>query len=221
MYKLSLENNYLKINPKQCPYCGKLCKNRNSFTQHTRLCSQNPTRQMSNLKNQDWAKGLTKETDERIYKQSKSEKAFFENHNGHFKGKKHSKETKDKISISRKKYLQKNPNKVPYLVNHSSKTSYPEQYFIELFKSENIDLDYHLQVSKYELDFYNLNKMIDVEIDGEQHYVDERIVKSDVERTNYLQSLGWKIFRVRWSEYQKASSNEKLEIINKIKELIT
>ena len=31
-----------------------------------------------------------------------------------------------------------------------------------------------------------INKMVDVEIDDEQHYQDTRIVNSDIERTNYL-----------------------------------
>ena len=42
----------------------------------------------------------------------------------------HSNETKEKISISRKKYLSEHPDQVPYLLNHYSKgESYPEKYF--------------------------------------------------------------------------------------------
>lgn len=48
-----------------------------------------------------------------------------------------SEETKNKISKSRKKYLIENPDKVPYLLNHSSKgPSYPESYFEKIFKDK-------------------------------------------------------------------------------------
>jgi predicted DNA-binding protein YlxM (UPF0122 family) len=44
---------------------------------------------------------------------------------------KHSEETKQKISESRTRYLRENPDKVPYLINHSSKKSYPEKLFYQ------------------------------------------------------------------------------------------
>ena len=49
-----------------------------------------------------------------------------------------SEEQKQKISKSRKKYLEEHPDQVPYLLNHSSEISAPEQYFITLFENENI-----------------------------------------------------------------------------------
>lgn len=44
---------------------------------------------------------------------------------------------------------------------------------------------------------------IDLEIDGDQHHLDPRIVESDERRNAYLTGLGWKIIRIRWSDYQK------------------
>lgn len=105
-------------------------------------------------------------------------------------GRKHTEEEKQKISKSRKAYLSANPDKVPYLLNHSSKESFPETYFKELFVAEGIFLEYHHQISKYELDFCDVEKKIDIEIDGEQHYVDSRIKQSDIDRTAYLEGLG-------------------------------
>lgn len=209
-----------------CKFCGKECKNTRSLIQHEMRCKNNKDRiaAVNNFNNYQkingpWNKGLTKETDDRVLLQSTSLKKYYENHQGSFSGKKHTTETKEKISKSMKKYLSENPDKVPYLLNHSSKMSYPEQYFIDIFKSENIPLDYHLQVSKYELDFYNQNYMIDVEIDGEQHYLDKRIFNSDRERDKYLSSLGWTTYRIRWSEYKKLCLNERKVIINDIKSL--
>src|SRR3546814_4629172 len=52
----------------------------------------------------------------------------------------------------------------------------------------------------YSLDFAIIPSKIDLEIDGEQHYVDQRIVDSDKRRTEYLESLGWKTIRVTSEE---------------------
>lgn len=134
---------------------------------------------------------------------------------------KHSEKTKQKLSIYRKKYLKEHPEKAPYLLNHYSHgDSYPETYFKEVFEKENIPLQFHKQIGLYELDFYNETIKLDIEIDGEQHYVDKRIVESDIKRTNYLVSLGWRVYRIRWSEYQKLSFEKRKQIIQEIRDII-
>lgn len=133
---------------------------------------------------------------------------------------KHTEETKKKISDHRRSYLEENPDKVPYLLNHYSKgPSYPEQYFQTLFENEGIVLDRYYRIGIYELDFAHLPGKIDIEIDGEQHYADPRIVESDIRRDEFMKSNGWKVMRIRWSEYQKLSRNEKEQVINNIKGL--
>lgn len=132
--------------------------------------------------------------------------------------KKHTEETKKKLSEIRKKYLKENPHMVPYLLNHYSKgLSFAEEYFLEVFKNEKLDLEHHLQISLYQLDFYNLEKKLYVEIDGEQHYVDDRIVESDKKRTEFLENLGWKSKRIRWSHYKKLPFEEKQKMVYEIK----
>jgi very-short-patch-repair endonuclease len=69
----------------------------------------------------------------------------------------------------------------------------------------------------YELDFCIVDKKIDIEIDGEQHYVDERIEKSDINRNKFLEKLGWTIIRIRWRDYQRLSSDEKRNYIVELK----
>ncbi len=134
---------------------------------------------------------------------------------------KHTEDTKKKISEKRKKFLQENPDKIPYKLNHYSKgDSYPEQYFKEVFEKENIPLKFHLPVGLYELDFYNEEYKIDVEIDGEQHYADKRIVESDVRRTNFLTSQGWRVYRIRWAEYQKLSHEDKCKVVDEVRKLM-
>jgi very-short-patch-repair endonuclease len=133
---------------------------------------------------------------------------------------KHSEETKKKISEIRKKYLQENPDKVPYKLNHSSKESYPEKYFTEVFKNEGIKVTKSFHIELYELDFCILDKKIDIEVDGSQHYYDEKIVESDKRRNKFLEDDGWDIIRINWSEYQKFSFDDKKDYIYKLKSYI-
>ena len=208
-----------------CQFCGKECKNKNSLCNHERLCNQNPNKQIINsiegFNNKGrvaWNKGLTKENNSSVKQQSETLKKKYESGeaNPFFKGKIHSEETKNKISLSMQKYLEQNPNRVPYILNHSSKESYPETYFKELFLKENIQYIYHFRVNKYELDFAVPSLNLDIEIDGDQHYLDNKIIDSDVRRDKYLSDLGWKVFRIKWSSW-KASNEYKQDTLNKLK----
>lgn len=134
-------------------------------------------------------------------------------------GRKHSEETKHKISESYKQYLKEHPEKVGFIINHSSKQSYPEQYFEKVFLNENIDLKYHKQVGRYELDFYNDDLMKYVEIDGNQHKL-EYMRKHDIERDEYLRDLGWKGIRIDWSYYKSLNIEERKSIIQEIKNFL-
>lgn len=204
-----------------CQYCGKECKNKNSLAQHEIRCKQNPNRIVSpfvkyNKSNKKYKNHFDK-ANKLGYKIQVSENvinACKKLNKGYI-----SESQRNKISESRKKYLNEHPDKIPFKLNHSSKISYPEQYFIELFNNENIPLKYHLQVSRYELDFYNEDLMKYVEIDGEQHY-SESMIEHDKIRTEFLENLGWKGMRIRWSEYQKMNNIDKRNKINEIKNFI-
>lgn len=133
---------------------------------------------------------------------------------------KHSEESKRKISKARIKYLMENPDKVPYLLNHSSKESYPERYFTILFKKEKIEVEKFFRIGLYELDFCILDKKIDIEIDGYQHYSDPKIIESDIKRNEYLEKDGWDIIRINWTVYKKMTFEEKSNYINELKKYI-
>jgi len=116
------------------------------------------------------------------------------------KGKELTQEHKNKISIARKKYLDANPGKIPYLLNHSSKESYPEKLFRESLIRNGIDgWTYNYPVKRYALDFAFVDKKIDIEIDGATHLLQE-VIKKDLIRRNSLERLGWKIIRFTDSE---------------------
>lgn len=94
----------------ECKFCGKLCKNDNSLRNHERLCKMNPERQFISKEHVGgwpkgkpaWNKGLTKETDERVANQSRIIAAKYASGEltGSFTGRKHTQETKDKISAA-------------------------------------------------------------------------------------------------------------------------
>ncbi len=187
---------YCNSNPNrilyECKYCGKGEKSGVILGAHVSNCLENPN--YEEIKKSQREKGRD--------------------------GRPHSEKTKKKISEKRIKYLLDNPDKVPYKVNHSSRESYPEKYFTELFIKENISVEKKFRIGLYELDFCILEKKIDIEIDGCQHYVDKKIVDSDIRRTSFLEKNGWIVLRIRWSEYKKLPFDKKIEYIKILKSKI-
>jgi very-short-patch-repair endonuclease len=120
-------------------------------------------------------------------------------------------ESRLKISIARKKYLLEHPDKVPYKLNHKHKQTYPERYFKKVL--HGFVMQYMPEGTLYCIDFANIDNKIAIEIDGEQHYVDKKMVIHDIKRTKILEELGWRIIRVRWSYFKKLSNEQKREII--------
>ena len=125
--------------------CAQL-RRKNREKQHQRYKNRNSGLLQWNKKRKEgkvvsWNKGLTKDTDERVAKGAKKLKEKYKNkeiENG-FKGHHWNEEDKKRISEQRKKYLSEHPDKVPYLLNHSSNISYPERYFKIVFCIEKID----------------------------------------------------------------------------------
>lgn len=116
---------------------------------------------------------------------------------------------RDKISYSRKKYLEEHPDQVPYKLNHKSKgESYPEKYFREWLEKEDISFEQEYHFGVYSFDFL-INNFIDLEIDGSQHYVDGRIRKSDEKRDKRAKENGFIVYRINWSRYQQLEDKEK------------
>lgn len=179
----------------KCKYCEMLFEDGSKVGGHTSNCKQNPNYEEILMKKR------------RILSKKK--------------GIKLSEEHKKKISKSRKDFLMNNPDKVPYLLNHSRNESYPEKYFENIFDKEglfdtDIGIEKSYRVGLYELDFSIPNKKIDIEIDGDQHYYDSKIVESDDRRNKYLVEQGWDIIRIKWSDYQKMNTDDKRTYINSL-----
>lgn len=198
-----------------CQYCNKECKNKNSLGNHETRCPHNPNRKkfVNGMLGKKGSNQYIKAKDLGLPKPEMSEETRAKISAAGI-GRSPSDATKQILSEKRKKWLEENPDKIPYVVNHSSQKSYPETYFEECFAEivSNKEIQYH--VLRYQLDFANPSKKLYLEIDGEQHYVDKRIVEHDKKRTAKLAELGWHGIRIRWAEFKKLNPDEQKEVVN-------
>lgn len=217
-----------------CKFCGKLCKNLNSLRNHERLCKLNPNRDEHSLavmtENRNkwngtkdnpghsaWNKGLNKETDERVKKYGKSFSEKYKPGSELAKekfGHEMTEDVRKRISDTQKKnYI----GRSRYATAREHRCSYAESYFAERFT----DAVKQLHVDRYFLDFAWPDIKIYIEVDGEQHYVDRRIVEHDKVRTQRLHELGWRLLtRIRWSEFQKLEQTEKENLVFRLLQTI-
>ncbi len=125
-------------------------------------------------------------------------------------------ETRKKLSESRLNYLRNNPDKVPYLLNHSSKKSYPEKLFENALISFGINgYVYNFQNGIYQYDFAFPELKIDVEIDGGTHQT-EKVKAIDKRRDEWSNSQGWKVLRFTAKEVKE----DVVQCINKLRPLL-
>lgn len=123
-----------------------------------------------------------------------------------YKGHKISEETKKKISEGMKKAIREGRAK-GWQSRSRCEHSYPEKWFIEVLKNnfnmiENQDYVCELYFNGFFLDFAWPEKKLCVEIDGNQHYEEDRKAK-DLKKDNLLQKEGWTEVRADWSYITK------------------
>lgn len=113
----------------------------------------------------------------------------------HYKGHSPSQKERQQISKKLKEYYK---NTSIWATQLQKRKSYAEQYFDNCFPE--LKQNYH--VLRYYLDLANPDKKVYLEIDGEQHYNDLKVVEHDKERTKLLEEAGWTLIdRIRWSEF--------------------
>lgn len=128
----------------------------------------------------------------------------------------HSEKTKELISKRRRTFLEENPDKVPYLINHSSKESYPEKIFRNALESSGITgWVQSYQNGIYEYDFAFPSIKLDIEIDGGTHNLD-KVKKIDTRRDEWTTSNGWTVYRFTAKEVKL----DVVKCINKIQEFV-
>lgn len=181
-------------------------------------------RSYQNIPRHGYGKGETKETNSSIAKRAQTLKEGYASGRiipamkgkpGTWIGRKHSEETKKKMSLTHKKQWQ---GKCIWSTQIEKRKSYAEQYFESIF----LDAKRNYHVDRYFLDFAWPEKKIYIEVDGEQHYKDPKIIEHDKIRTEILESLNWKcIKRIRWSAFKKLSNDKKKQTIDSILEQIS
>lgn len=184
-----------------CKYCSRELARPSGLVIHQKACQKNPDRVPGQ---NNYTKGAvcSDETRRKLREAGKRRSPSLE--------------TRAKISRSRIEYLKQNPDKVPYLLNHHSKgESFPESYWRKILADANVRFEQEKQVSIYRLDFA-INETLDLEIDGEQHYLDPRILASNQRRDEELRSLGWKVLRVRWSDFQRMQEADRRAYVDMV-----
>lgn len=185
----------------KCPHCEKEYKKTGIATHIWRIHTEEGKKFSTNngFKNGRviWNKGLTKETDERIKKQSITYTKRIKSGEiiPHQKGKSLSPECKKHLSKKLIIYLQEYPDRVPYIINHSSKMSYPEKIMYDALEMSSIKgWVYKYRNSIYEYDFALPELKIDIEVDGSTHN-SEKVKKIDERRDKFSEKNGWKVLR--------------------------
>lgn len=94
-------------------------------------------------------------------------------------------------------------------------TSYPEKFFIRVLEGNDLDFEINYPVNKkdlgmdnsslYFLDFFFVNKGVDLEIDGRQH---EDRVEHDKIRDAALSSVGIHVYRIKWKRISTPKGKE-------------
>lgn len=128
-----------------------------------------------------------------------------------------SEEAKQKLSKIQKERAAKGLNH-GWMACHSSKKSYPEEFFTKVIENEFNDknYEYNLLFYQYRLDFAWPQKKLCIEIDGSQHQRDEKQKQSDIKKDIKLYENGWKVLRIKWVDmYHKPQ-----EYIKQAKEFI-
>lgn len=85
---------------------------------------------------------------------------------------------------------------------HSSKKSYPEEFFTKVILNDFNDknFEYNFLFYQYKLDFAWPIKKKCIEIDGEQHFKNRSQYESDQRKDQKLLSDGWTVLRIRWKD---------------------
>lgn len=133
-------------------------------------------------------------------------------------GMKHTQATKDKISLSRKIYLKNNPDKHPWKKSIKFK-SVPCEHFKKYLIAEEVSFveEYLIEESdrNFSIDIAFPDKKIAIEINGNQHYDNfGNLKKYYQERHDHIESLGWTIYEIHYSEAfypERVMSNIKLK----------
>jgi len=97
-----------------------------------------------------------------------------------------------------------------------NRRSYPEKFVLKVLENNKILNKYHviekLPIGKYILDFAIIDLKLNIEVDGEQHYRDNKAIQHDKTRNIFLSNNGWKIYRINWKTFN-ANKKDNIELL--------
>jgi very-short-patch-repair endonuclease len=208
----------------KCPYCNKDIFDI-SGGNHIRWCEKNPNRGLTHTGG-GWNKGLNKDNSKSIYKQAESLKKCYNEGNFKFNfshQKRNPLSEKHKLKIKNyqlNKVLSGTHKGWSHINLDKNRRSYPEKWFIEnILEKYDLFSKYTIKekmsIGKYFFDFAFLELNLDLEIDGNQHYLDKGI-KHDIKRDEYSKSKGWKVYRISWKKIKQNNWNEINEFLKMV-----
>ena len=114
----------------------------------------------------------------------------------------HTEESKKRISIARKEFLSKNPDKHPWKLS-SKFISKPCENFKKVINNIGIFYIEEMNVSNernFSIDIAFPQYKIGIEINGNQHYNNDGTLKEYYKDRNiYITKLGWKLYEIHYS----------------------
>ena len=212
-----------------CPICGSTFLSRQKMRDHKNANHKSSSNQKSVHKDYDFkyingsCRFCKKEfINKRICDLTTHETHCYQNPNRRFYSQEcrpHSKQEKDKISVSMKKA---HKEKRAYVWKHRvTEPSWPEQWLINVLKNElgmECEKDYSREVpyNGFFLDFCWKDKKIVIEMDGEQHERFQEQIEKDQRKDFLLAKDGYKELRIPW----KSCFHNPKEWIRKVKEIL-
>lgn len=195
----------------KCDFCNLSTNNQLSFKSHLKSCNivkDNLDSILSKYKSGYTLRGIVKE-----YKISSSLlKRILEKNSIVIRnlseslvgrvGKRHTEETKEKLSLIRKEYCKNNPDK-HYWKSSNRSISRPCENFKRVI--EEIGLVYIPEMTISDERFFSIDialpqYKIGIEINGNQHYESNGCLKEYYQkRHDYISSLGWKLYELHYS----------------------
>lgn len=210
----------------QCKYCNKIVKSLNGLKHHEPYCKLNPNRKQhhdvspeANAKKSHvgWNKGKTKYTDDRIRMYGEKTSHLYKTGQLIHKRKKHTEETKKKLSNIRKQFLKDNPGSIhkysvkKHIYKNTIFDSGWEILFAQYLDDNNIswerpgvgfEYEFEQDIHLYFPDFFLPELNIFVEIKGYKQARDE------AKWNSLINDHGCKLIIITLKEINKIKKNE-------------
>ena len=174
-----------------CKMCGAQLDSRRKLVKHHK--EDHPNQRYV------WNRGLTKSDDVRVMRIAEQNRISC-------RGKSHpiSEQQKEQMrEIALAGY--RNGTWHGWMNCHSSKKSYPEEFFTRVIDNEFDDknYEYNYLFYQYRLDFAWPAKKKCIEIDGSQHQRVLEQKESDMRKDAKLIENGWEVMRISWRDFYK------------------